>query len=67
LKKIGIALDHLSQRRSWASYLLSPHARHGSEAAARQSIQQAADALILLDAVDADPARRVAAVASIPP
>lgn len=67
LKSIGIALDFLSQRRSWASYVLGPHVRHGSEAAARQSIQQAADAVDLLDAVDADPTRRAAAVASIRP
>ena len=67
LKTIGITLDHLSQRRSWASYQLGPHVRHGSAAAARQSIQQAADALALLDAIDSDPARRAAAIASLPP
>jgi hypothetical protein len=67
LKSIGISLDHLSQRRSWASYLLGPQVRYGSEAAARQSIQQAADALTLLDALEADPVRRAAAVASIRP
>lgn len=67
LKSIGITLDHLSQRRSWASYLLGPHVRHASEAAARQSIQQAADALVLLDSLVADPVRRAAAMASIPP
>jgi hypothetical protein len=67
LKRIGISLDHLSQRRSWASYQLGPHTRHGSEAAARQSIQEAADALTLLDALEVDPAHRTVAVASIPP
>jgi hypothetical protein len=67
LKTLGITLDHLSQRRSWASYLLGPHARHASEAAARQSIQQAADAVVLLDALEADPVRRAAAMASIRP
>src|SRR5438552_18145474 len=65
LKSIGISLDHLSQRRSWASYQLNPHVRHGSEAAARQSIQQAADALTLLDNLEADPVHRAAAIASI--
>jgi hypothetical protein len=67
LKSIGISLDHLSQRRSWASYQLGPHGRHGSEAAAQQSIQQAADGLSLLDAVEADPVHRAAAIASITP
>jgi hypothetical protein len=67
LKSIGISLDHLSQRRSWASYMLGAQVRHGSEAAARQSIQQAADALNLLDALEADPVQRAAAVASIRP
>jgi hypothetical protein len=47
--------------------VLGPHVRHGSEAAARQSIRQAADALTLLDALDADPARLAAAVSSIQP
>jgi hypothetical protein len=67
LKSIGITLDHLSQRRSWASYTLAPHVRHGSEAGARQSIQLAADALILLDGLEADAVRRGAAIASIRP
>jgi hypothetical protein len=67
LKSIGISLDHLSQRRSWASYLLGPHQRYGSEASARQSIQQATDALSLLDAIQADPVRQATAVASIRP
>jgi hypothetical protein len=67
LKAIGITLDHLSQRRSWASYVLGFHVRHGSEGAARQSIQAAADALALLDNLEGDPVRRAAAIASLPP
>jgi hypothetical protein len=67
LKTIGITLDFLSQRRAWASYLLGPHVRYASEVAARQSIQQATDAIVLLDTLEADPSRRAVAVASIPP
>jgi hypothetical protein len=67
LRALGITLDHLSQRRSWASYVLTHHALHCSEVAARDSIQQAAAGLARLDAVDADPARRAAAVAAIRP
>jgi hypothetical protein len=44
---------------------LAPHARHGCETAARQSIQQAADAVDLLDALEADATRRASALASI--
>jgi hypothetical protein len=38
-----------------------------SDAAARKWIQRAADALALLDAIEADPTRLAAATASLPP
>jgi hypothetical protein len=66
-KRIGYALDFLSQRRHWASYQLTPHRSFASEAFARRSMREAADALALLDAIEADPARRSSAIASLPP
>jgi hypothetical protein len=67
VKVIGMALDRLSRRRNWASYDLQPHATFGNESFARRSIQDAADALSLLVAIDADPARRAAAIAAVRP
>jgi hypothetical protein len=67
LQKIGSALDTLGQDRNAASYNLQPLALFVNDAAANDAIQRAADALALLDAIDADPARRAAAVASLPP
>jgi hypothetical protein len=67
LKLIGRTLDALVQRRNKASYDLASLPEFASSALARLSIQEAADALALLDAIEADPARRAAAIASLPP
>lgn len=66
LQTIGDALDHLVQLRNIASYRLSAPKQFASGAAARQAVQMATDALALLDAIEADPARRAAAIASLP-
>jgi hypothetical protein len=55
LKDIGKALEDLSQARNKASYDLNPLRMFAIDAEARKLIQQAADALALLDAIEADP------------
>ncbi|MFO0842683.1 MAG: hypothetical protein U0797_09860 [Gemmataceae bacterium] len=67
LHSIGRALEDLSRHRTHASYDLNPVAQFSSPTKARGWVQDAADALALLDALDADPARRAAAIASLPP
>jgi hypothetical protein len=67
LKNIGDALELLVRARNRASYDLSPHPDFATDARALQSIKQAADALALLDAIEADPVRNAVAAASLPP
>ncbi len=67
LKRIGDALDFLVRHRNQASYDLSPLVVFQTRRLALRAVQEAADALALLDAIDADPARRAAAIASLPP
>jgi hypothetical protein len=66
LKDIGDALETLGRERNTASYDLNPVPAFAS-AAARAMVQEAADALALLDAIGGDAACRAAAVASLPP
>jgi hypothetical protein len=67
LKKLGNALERLSSLRNRASYDLGPLPAFSSPATLMQAIRQAETALALLDAIQADPVRRAAAVASLPP
>jgi hypothetical protein len=58
LNVIGKALDTLVRERNTASYDLTQTAPFATSSVARATVQEAADALALLDAIDADPARR---------
>ena len=67
LKQIARVLEALGRDRNSASYDLQALALFASNVEPQRSAQNAADALALLDAIDGDPARRAAAIASLPP
>ena|SRR5436190_1871088 len=67
LKDIGDILERLGQHRNEASYNLSDQLMFNTPAAATTNVQKAVDAIARLDAINADPARRAAAIASIRP
>jgi hypothetical protein len=67
LKRIGDALDRLVTRRNQASYDMRALSEFASASVAQRSILRAIAALAVLDAIEADPARRAAAIASFPP
>jgi uncharacterized protein (UPF0332 family) len=65
LKHIGRMVDELSRLRNRADYDLSALIAFASDKAAHKAIADAAGALALLDAIDADPVRQAAAIAAI--
>ena len=67
LKQIGRVLDELVQLRNIASYHLSPVAEFATPTRAQDAIQKAANALALLDHLDADPGSQATARAAIRP
>jgi hypothetical protein len=67
LKRLSNFLDDLLDLRTHASYDLSVQARFSTATDAQKAIQTSADGISLLDAIDADPNRRAAAIASLPP
>ena len=67
LRDIGQKLETLVKDRNAASYDLRGLTMFATSFVARDSVQMATDALALLDGIDADPARRAVAVASIRP
>jgi hypothetical protein len=67
LQRIGDALDQLIQWRNQADYNLASAALFASNANAVQAIGIAENAIALLDSIEADPARRTKAIASLPP
>lgn len=67
LKALGRALDRWCYFRNQANYDLSTLARFATDALALDAIRETTAALALLDALDADPMRRAAAIAAISP
>jgi hypothetical protein len=67
LKQIARALEALGKDRNLASYDLQALPQFASNVEPQRAAQNAADALALLDAIDADPGRRAAAIGSLPP
>lgn len=67
MRHMGFTLDKLGQHRNTANYDLRTRPLFATSVVAQDDVQAATDALALLDAIDADPTRRAAAAASIPP
>jgi len=67
VKNIGLTLERLGVHRNRASYDLRALPLFATDQDARDDVQQAVDILVLLDGIDADPARRAVAIASIRP
>jgi hypothetical protein len=67
LKRIGLTLEALGRLRNAADYQLSTSRPFVSASVAIQGLADAEAAVALLDALEANAARRGAAVASIPP
>src|SRR4051794_1494417 len=58
LKRIGDALDELSRLRNQADYRLAAPGRFATDTGAVQAVSLAQSRIALIDAIDADPARR---------
>ena len=67
LKRIGLTLEALGRLRNAADYQLSPSGPFRSARIAVSALADAKVAVARLDALEADPARRTAAMGSIPP
>jgi uncharacterized protein (UPF0332 family) len=67
LKQIGFTLDRWGRRRNEANYNLTVPRKFDTATLAQEALTKTTAALALLDAIDADPIRRAAAVAAFPP
>ncbi len=67
LKDLGSRLELLGRRRNRANYDLTDWKVFDDPGEAQDSVQKAATCIARLDAIDSDPARRAAAIASLPP
>jgi hypothetical protein len=67
LKRIGLTLEALGRLRNAADYQLSTSGPFVSARIAVSALGNSEAGILLLDAIEADPARRTAAVGSIPP
>jgi hypothetical protein len=65
LRFIGDRFDHLTPLRNKADYILTTLHEFSSDARAQAAIQEAAEALDRLDAMEADPVRLADAIAAI--
>ena len=67
LKRIGLKLEALGRLRNAADYQLSQSSPFLSARIAISALTDSKAAVVLLDALDANPARRATAAGSIPP
>jgi hypothetical protein len=67
LKRIGLMLEALGRLRNTADYQLSPSSPFVSARIAVSALADAEATVALLDALEADPVRRAAALGSIAP
>jgi hypothetical protein len=67
LKRIGLMLESLGRLRNAADYQLGTSGPFVSPRIAATALADAESAIALLDAIDADPARRAGAVRTISP
>ncbi len=67
LKRIGLTLEALGRLRNAADYQLSTSGPFLSARIATSALADSEAAILLVDAIEADPARRQAAVGSVPP
>jgi hypothetical protein len=67
LKRIGLTLEALGRLRNAADYQLGTPGPFSSPRIAAAALSDAGSAIALLDAIEADPARRAGAVGAIPP
>ena len=67
LKRIGLMLEALGRLRNTADYQLSLSGPFVSAKIAVSALADAEATVVLLDALEANPARRAAALGSIPP
>jgi hypothetical protein len=65
LKTVGLTLEKLGQLRTLADYRPETPGKFASSTATDAAVQEARDALALLDQIDSDPTRRSAAIAAI--
>jgi hypothetical protein len=67
VKFIGGILDDLVKLRNKASYELQAAPYFTTDKVAQVCIRDASNAITLIDAIDSDPVRRTATIASLPP
>ncbi|HEY7158139.1 MAG TPA: hypothetical protein VH575_29575 [Gemmataceae bacterium] len=67
LKQLGDALETWCSHRNHARYDLSALPKFATDRLAQDAIAEVTAALALLDAIDANPTRRAAAIAALPP
>lgn len=65
LRSIGLSLDKLGRRRNAADYDLAPLPAFQTGNLAQDSVQEAAQAITLLDAIERTPARRGTAIGAV--
>jgi hypothetical protein len=67
LKRIGLTLESLGRLRNTADYQLGTSGPFASRRISASALNDAESVIVLLDAIEADPARHAGAVRTIPP